>query len=103
MKSYETLTPLAAQNKTAVALGYFDGVHLGHRAVLCAAVKAAKTQGLASAAFTFALPETGGFKGKRILSADEKHRRIESLGIEHYIRPPFAAFCALSPEAFVRD
>ncbi|MEG1639890.1 MAG: riboflavin biosynthesis protein RibF [Ruthenibacterium sp.] len=103
MKSYETLTPLAAQNKTAVALGYFDGVHLGHRAVLCAAVKAAKTQGIASAAFTFALPETGGFKGKRILSADEKHRRIESLGIEHYIRPPFAAFCALSPEAFVRD
>ncbi|MEG0911224.1 MAG: riboflavin biosynthesis protein RibF [Ruthenibacterium sp.] len=103
MKSYETRTPIAAQNGTAVALGYFDGVHLGHRAVLCAAVKAAQTQNLASAAFTFALPETGGFKGRRILSEDEKHRRIESLGIEHYIRPPFAAFCDLSPEAFVHD
>lgn len=103
MKSYEMLMPLAAQTETAVALGYFDGVHLGHRAVLCAAVKAAKEQGLCSAAFTFALPESGGFKGKHILSAQEKHRRIESLGIEHYMRPPFDAFCALSPKAFVFD
>ena len=39
-------------NKTAAALGLFDGVHLGHRAVLQAAA-AQSADGLTPAAFTF--------------------------------------------------
>ena len=35
----------------AIALGYFDGVHLGHRQVLGAAVRAARAQGLSAQAF----------------------------------------------------
>ena len=39
------------QQTSAVALGLFDGVHIGHRAVLAAAV-ACEAEGLIPAAFT---------------------------------------------------
>ena len=41
------------KSRLAVALGYFDGVHLGHRRVLTAAVEAARAAGLQSGVFTF--------------------------------------------------
>ena len=37
----------------AIALGYFDGVHLGHRALMQRAVERAKQIGGTSAVFTF--------------------------------------------------
>ena len=37
----------------AIALGYFDGVHLGHRALMQKAVERAKQIGGTSAVFTF--------------------------------------------------
>lgn len=100
---HRQLKSLDIQGGTAVALGYFDGVHIGHRRVLGAAALKARQLGIKSAAFTFSLPKTGGFKGRRILASDEKHRRVGSLGIEHYIIPPFESFCGLSPYEFVHD
>ena len=88
---------------SAVALGYFDGVHLGHRAVLSEAVSCARSRGLTAAAFTFSLPVSGGFKGRRILTGDEKRRRIASLGVELYLCPPFEQFRVLSPRQFVDE
>lgn len=40
------------ERESAVALGFFDGVHLGHRAVLRAAADCAAEKGLLSGAFT---------------------------------------------------
>ena len=40
-----TLAPIDAPHGSAVALGFFDGVHLGHRAVLGAAVDYAAAHG----------------------------------------------------------
>ena len=39
---------------TVAALGFFDGVHLGHRRVLARTVEAARERGCTSAVFTFA-------------------------------------------------
>ena len=61
-----------------------------------------KENGLAPAAFTFELPGNQTLKGGRILSAAQKHLRMESLGIEQYLEPPFEAFRDLSPEDFVQ-
>lgn len=88
---------------TAVALGYFDGVHLGHRAVLGAAVRCAAQQGLTPAAFTFTLPHGGAGKGKAILTQDEKLRRMAACGIEAVLCPAFEAFSALTPRQFVQE
>ena len=102
MQIYQRLTPIHAPQGSAVALGYFDGVHCGHRAVLGAAVECARAGGLTAAAFTFELPASSTLKGGRILSLPQKHARVASLGIEEYQEAPFDEFRALTPEDFVQ-
>lgn len=102
MQIYHTMTPVSGEKGCAVALGYFDGVHCGHRMVLGSAVRYAAENGLAPAAFTFELPGNQTLKGGRILSAAQKYLRMESLGIEQCLEPPFEAFRDLSPEDFVQ-
>lgn len=96
-----TLRPVAAPNGSAVALGYFDGVHLGHRSVIGGAVRYAAANNLTSAVFTFELPGHNSLKGGRILSASQKHARLAALGVAQCMEPPFADFCALDPQVFV--
>lgn len=111
MRTWNTLTSFFAGAATAdgapfrgsaVALGFFDGVHLGHRAVLNTAVCYAGAYGLTPAAFTFSLPAGNTLKGGRILSNAQKQARIGRQGIAYCLEPPFESFCALSPEDFVQ-
>ena len=102
MQIYQSLTPICAPYGSAVALGYFDGVHCGHRAVLGETVDCARANGLTAAAFTFELPAGSTLKGGRILSLAQKHARVASLGIEQYQEAPFDAFRSLTPEDFVQ-
>ena len=93
------------QKKTAVALGIFDGVHLGHRAVIGAACGQRKN-GLAAAVFTF-LPEsvlrkTGGAAGF-IYTAEEKDIILtEEIAVDSVYSPVFEELCTLSGEEFAR-
>lgn len=92
------------EHRTAAALGLFDGVHLGHRAVLRAAA-AQKANGLIPAAFTFqpdlaAVKGAGGFLYPAALKAALLR---EECGIESICAPAFSAVAALSGEDFVRD
>lgn len=102
MQIFHTMTPVKAPHGCAVALGYFDGVHCGHRMVLGSAVQYAAEHSLTPAAFTFELPGNQTLKGGRILSQTQKHQRIQALGIEQYLEPPFEMFRDLSPEDFVQ-
>jgi len=82
---------------TAVAMGYFDGIHIGHRAVIEGAVEWAKAHGAAPAVFTFKLPADSKMKGRRLLSTEDKHALIASLGVEYYLCPEFAAAPSWTP------
>lgn len=89
--------------KTAVALGLFDGVHLGHRAVLRAAYEQ-KQNGLVPCVFTFppesVLRKSGG-NGGYIYTSDVKHRLFaDSCGIADVVSPPFEDICGISGEEF---
>ena len=86
MQIVSSLSPLALEHEggTAVAMGYFDGIHIGHRAVIEGAVKWAKAHGAAPAVFTFKLPADSKMKGRRLLSTEDKHALIASLGVEYY-------------------
>ena len=91
--------PLAApENGTAVAMGFFDGIHIGHRAVIDGAVQWAREHGAAPAVFTFKLPMLNKMKGKRLLSTADKHALIASLGVEYYLTPDFEEIKGLTPE-----
>ncbi|MDL2294523.1 riboflavin biosynthesis protein RibF [Ruminococcaceae bacterium OttesenSCG-928-D13] len=81
----------------AIALGLFDGVHLGHRAVIGKAAEIAARRGLRLAVFTF----PWGRKAVRpILTLDEKHAQLAALWVDTCYEPPFESFKTLSPEDF---
>ena len=103
MQIYSQLAPLAlgGAHGSAVAMGFFDGIHIGHRAVINGAVEWAKAHGAAPAVFTFRLPTENKMKGKRLLSTEDKHALIASLGVEHYLCPDFEEIKAMTPEQFV--
>lgn len=56
----------------AIALGYFDGVHLGHRALMQRAVERAKQIGGTSAVFTFDVHPDSVVMGRQVPTADRK-------------------------------
>ena len=103
MQIYSQLAPLAlgGAHGSAVAMGFFDGIHIGHRAVIGSAVEWAKAHGAAPVVFTFRLPAENKMKGKRLLSTEDKHALIASLGVEHYLCPDFEEIKAMTPEQFV--
>ncbi len=90
---------------TAVALGFFDGVHLGHRRVL-ELVHAQSENGLKPTVFTFAT-ESVGIKHDTSLNylypTAQKCGILHALGMERVFHPPFAEVCSLRGEEFVRE
>lgn len=94
---------IKAKNGTAVALGVFDGVHIGHRAVISAAAEK-RAKGLSPAVFTFKSPSVTTKGDGRVLYTDEKKREcFESLGVEVLYSPDFSKLRDMSAEQFVDE
>lgn len=95
---------MSIQKKAAVALGLFDGVHEGHRAVLQAAYRQ-KKNGMVPSVFTFrsemaAQKQAPGF----IYSTNLKIWLLENdCGMERIYAPPFELICSMSGDEFVRS
>ncbi len=91
---------------SSVALGIFDGVHLGHRAVINASL-AQKKNGLAASVFTFepecALRKAGGSSGYIYTEAEKEMILWEQIGVDDVFSPPFGSLCELSGEEFARE
>ena len=100
MRVFRDLTP--SDKKTAAALGYFDGIHLGHKAVLNLALEA-KGRGLVPTAFTFSSTPKSKDKNSQLLTYDEKVAMLENLGIEILYILDFEKLKDKSPESFVRE
>ena len=78
---------------TVIALGFFDGVHRGHAALLQRAAQRAKELGVESAVFTFNRPPKEVVTGKKVYlinSTDDRRDLMERLyGIDRVIFAPF--------------
>src|SRR6187402_1768076 len=90
-----------------LAIGVFDGVHLGHQAVIGRALEAARRDGGTAVVVTFdphpvrvLRPE----QAPRLLtSTAHKLRLIRDLGVTRQLIIPFdRAFAATEPEDFIR-
>ena len=88
---------------TAVALGYFDGVHIAHQALINQMCGYAQENNLKKAVFTFTKTITLGHKGKDILTSAQKLDVMRSMGIDLYYSPDFLEFSSLTPEEFVKN
>lgn len=97
---------IVPEGDTSIALGTFDGVHLGHRRVICSAVAAAREEGLIPTVFTFSdLPKNAFLPEEKraapLCSFDEKARLICSLGVELMIAPAFLTVKDIPAEEFI--
>jgi riboflavin kinase/FMN adenylyltransferase len=109
MKRFHDTRGLAASDRgAAVAMGNFDGVHLGHQSVLALAHAAAAELAAPFGVVTFE-PHPRAFFAPgappfRLMTADARARRLEKLGVEVLYELAFGAkLAALDPEAFARD
>lgn len=82
----EILNKLKSNENLAIALGFFDGVHLGHKAVINAAVDYAKKNNIKSAVVTFRQSPyvaLNNVKPNYIITLEEKIKAIKKLGVDY--------------------
>ncbi len=103
MQIFDTIKK--TEYNTAVALGFFDGVHRGHQEVI-KQCKARKKDDERLTVFTFKNSPSSSFSNspKPLLSTnEEKFRMFESLGVEVVFCVDFNEVKDLTAESFVYD
>lgn len=96
-------------HKNAIlTIGVFDGVHIGHKAVIGRAVKRARELGTDSVAITFDPHPMKVIHGSRdvpsLISLKHRIKLIRDLGIDKVMVINFnSALANMRPEAFVKD
>jgi len=97
----------SSPSPSVVALGCFDGVHLGHVSVIRRAVEIAKELGAPCIIFTFDEPPKNLFSAEPvplIASADRKAALISQLGVDTLVTVPFTKeIAALTPSEFAEQ
>lgn len=88
-----------------VTVGAFDGVHLGHQALIASARASAQRIKLPTVVWTFDPPPKVFFgRASLLCTAHEKVQRISALGPEHLVLSHFDAdFCARTANEFIED
>ena len=89
-----------------IAIGAFDGVHLGHRELIDSCVRAAHQRGLSSVVVTFDPdPSELLFPGEaepRLLSVSDRVALCRQLGVDDVLVLPFdRELASLAPSAFI--
>lgn len=109
MRRHQDFTTIPTADKgAAVAIGNFDGVHLGHQSVIALA-RAAAVQLQAPLGIVTFEPHPRGFFAPeapsfRLMNADAKAARLEKLGIDQLYEIPFnSELASLSADAFIEQ
>ena len=93
------------KEKTVIALGYFDSVHLGHRKVIEKARRYAKEQGASLTVFTFKgnlKAMLSGEKEKNVYTAKEREKLLKDIGADQiYFAPVNKSFLSKGRLAFL--
>jgi riboflavin kinase / FMN adenylyltransferase len=107
-RSLDEANARGALRGCAVAIGNFDGVHLGHRRILETVVARAQASGRPSVAITFEPHPLAVLRPDRapprLQTLHQKEEAIEALGLDWLLVIPFTRdFSLTEPEDFVRD
>ncbi len=106
VRGLQALPP--ALGPTVVTAGFFDGVHLGHQAVLGRTVAVARELGVASVAVTFDRHPrevlSPGKEPRLLTTVERKASLITGMGIDALVVLEFTKeFSTWPPDAFVRQ
>ena len=93
--------------KAAIAIGKFDGLHLGHIKIIETLVATSSKLGVKSIIYTFDRNPKLVLNHEKfipLMSNEEKSKALEKFNIDYLIYEKFDGnFAELSPEEFVRD
>ena len=84
--------------KSAVALGLFDGVHKGHKAVIEKMLSSCD-ETLVPTVFSFDFFKKGG----RVITFSDKEKILYDMGVKVIYSPPFSEIKNLSPDEFIEE
>lgn len=106
MRIIHGTTEFELEGKSAVAIGKFDGIHLGHQKLLeCILEK--KKNGLKAVIFTFDPPPSvlfGVSQDKELMTREEKRAAFEWLGVDVLIEFPLTyETAAILPKVFIEQ
>jgi riboflavin kinase/FMN adenylyltransferase len=91
---------------TVVSIGTFDGIHLGHQAILAEVRRQADRSGVPSVAYAFGLPprlQIGGGPGRCLLLPEPIKTRLLLRAVDRVVRASFPEIRTLSPKAFAEQ
>lgn len=101
--SYRPGTP-SPYRGGAVALGFFDGVHAGHRALLAETVRIARASGVPAGVLTFRGEDARMKPGQaRLYPTEERLALIAGAGADFAAVCDFADMADMTPAAFVGE
>lgn len=98
MQVITSLDQISLTEQSAVALGNFDGIHIGHSSILEGALLYAKNNGVRSVCYTFSNHPVNFFKErsgktdnllKLICTEEEKLRLLEEMGFDIVVNVEF--------------
>lgn len=101
MKVAERLEEIQESKPCSLALGTFDGLHRGHRAVIQGTISPGPgRERWESAVFTFSHSPSGSVE---VMTAEDKETLLEAWGVRRLYRMDFAQVRGMEAEAFVRE
>ena len=98
------LTKTTKEDAGVMAFGFFDSIHVGHRKVICDAVRLAKQNGVSSSVFLFRnnIFPLFGVEKYPIFTFEERLALIEALGVDVvYFVDADKDFLSMSPDGFL--
>ncbi|HEM3610078.1 TPA: bifunctional riboflavin kinase/FAD synthetase [Streptococcus suis] len=108
IRTIKDFNELQKEEPTVLVLGYFDGIHLGHKALFERARKVADERGLTVTVLTY--PESPRLAFSRftpelllhLTSQEQRYLLLEKNGVDQLVMTPFTSeFASNTPEDFI--
>lgn len=102
----DIINELTYINKSSIALGYFDGLHLGHMVVLKNAINISKENNSQTVVITFKehpLNFLTGQNVEQILTLDEKLSILEEIGIDNVLLLDFEKYSTITAQDYLEN